>query len=380
MYQILIVDDVKLNRQLFRAGLNELESITFLEAANGVEALQIIHEQSVDLIILDLMMPGMDGYQVLTELKSQEQFRSIPVIVCSAMDKIDYIARALDLGAYDYFTKPLTPEQLKVTLPMKVRNALESYSQRTELVRVHEKMQTDLMMASIFQTSLMAGLKEFSSVTMYGQYLPCNEIGGDLFDCVEYDGKVWFIIAEASGDGVVAAMMSTMIKNEFTHCIEEHTSPKDVLGKLNQVFYNIAAGNYYFTAFVGLIDHHTLTWSNGGHIDPLYFSRKNNSVQFLVQESLTVGQCPEATYVDDHMSFDDGDVVMAYTSGLLSDRVFGGERHSAYRDLERYFMDYRQLITEDHQEFFKTMLNLFGNTPNRIACDDIAMMVVAGKA
>lgn len=126
-YQILLVDDVLLNRKVVKVALSALPDVTFLEAADGVNALELIHSQAIDLIILDIVMPGGEaGFEILREVKASVLYKHIPVIVYSAVSDATSIKQALELGACDYLVKPLKPQELQTILPEKVREALNS--------------------------------------------------------------------------------------------------------------------------------------------------------------------------------------------------------------------------------------------------------------
>lgn len=124
-YRILLVDDVLLNRKVLKVALSGLPDVAFLEAPDGVNALEFIHSQTIDLIILDLIMPGEEtGFEVLRKVKANPLHRHIPVIVYSAVSDTASIRQALELGAYDYLIKPLRPQELQTILPEKVKDAL----------------------------------------------------------------------------------------------------------------------------------------------------------------------------------------------------------------------------------------------------------------
>lgn len=149
-YNVLIVDDVSVNRKLIKAILNtKFDNINLFEAEDGVEALSHIVENEIDIIILDLIMPTKDGFDVLKELKCAENTKEIPVIVNSALDDIDSIRKALELGAYDYFTKPLTEEQRSIVLPLKIKNAIKAYEQRKIINETQEQLIITEKMATI---------------------------------------------------------------------------------------------------------------------------------------------------------------------------------------------------------------------------------------
>ncbi|MDU2065251.1 MAG: fused response regulator/phosphatase [Sporomusaceae bacterium] len=379
LYKILVVDDVRLNRRLISSVLSTLESVTFLEAEDGFKAMEALEREPIDLVILDLMMPGKDGYQVLEEVKANEDLKDIPVIVYSAMDDIESIGRALELGAYDYFTKPLTPQQMKVIVPIKVKNALESYSQKKELMSMQVKMQLERMLANVFHTMLMTEVKNFPSLQMFGKYVPCQDIGGVFYDCVQEENKVWFIMAEMSGQGVTAAMTAAMGKIEFAHSIKAGRTPAAVLEQMNQSFYQMLKGAQPFDAFVGVIEGETLTWANGGNCYPLFYSAKTDTALCLHQESCSVGQQENVTYTDEQKTFLPGDMLLISTEGLFDAMIIEEEKNIG-EDLQRYFMSYKYLLHSNPQGFFDTILNLVGNVQNQKIRDDIAVMVLQAKA
>ncbi|CQR72688.1 Chemotaxis protein CheY [Sporomusa ovata DSM 2662] len=132
-YQILLVDDVLLNRKVVKVALSGLPDVTFLEAADGVNALKVIHSETINLAILDLIMPGeVAGFDVLREIKASVLYKHIPIIVYSAVSDTASIKQALELGAYDYLIKPLKPQELQTILPEKVKDALQFPSKKDE--------------------------------------------------------------------------------------------------------------------------------------------------------------------------------------------------------------------------------------------------------
>ena len=120
---LLLVDDEAHNRKLLRMVLRQGD-YTFSEAEDGKQALAILHQENVDLVLLDLMMPSPNGFDVITAMRTSERLRDIPVIVASASTAPDDVERSLSLGAADYFMKPLTEWDIRFQLPIKVRNAI----------------------------------------------------------------------------------------------------------------------------------------------------------------------------------------------------------------------------------------------------------------
>jgi CheY-like chemotaxis protein len=144
-YRLLIVDDEPHHRKLLRMVLRQGD-YEFTEAADGAEALRFLQEMPVDLVILDLMMPQPNGFDVLASITSREEYRRVPVIVASASTSPEDVERSLEYGAVDYFMKPLTEWDIRFQLPIKVRNALALHQASEQRLRA-ERMKAVSAMA-----------------------------------------------------------------------------------------------------------------------------------------------------------------------------------------------------------------------------------------
>lgn len=111
-FSVLIVDDSEMNRELLSRRLSKM-NLELTEASNGEEALKAMKQQSFDLVLLDIMMPVMDGYETLEKMQKNEDTQRIPVIMITALDDVDSAVRCIDMGAVDYITKPFNPTLLK---------------------------------------------------------------------------------------------------------------------------------------------------------------------------------------------------------------------------------------------------------------------------
>ena len=122
-HRLLLVDDEPHNRKLLRMVLRKGEYL-FHEADDGRQALDALERETIDLVLLDLMMPNPNGFDVLHAMRSSDRLRDIPVVVASASTAPDDVERSLNMGAVDYFMKPLTEWDIRFQLPIKVRNAI----------------------------------------------------------------------------------------------------------------------------------------------------------------------------------------------------------------------------------------------------------------
>ncbi len=122
-YSLLVVDDNEMNRDLFTRRL-ERQGYRVTVAINGLQALELMDQTDFDLVLLDIMLPIMNGYQVLEHLKADESLSRIPVIIATSIDEADSKAKCIGLGAEDYLTKPINP----VTLKSRISNCLERHN------------------------------------------------------------------------------------------------------------------------------------------------------------------------------------------------------------------------------------------------------------
>lgn len=156
---ILIVDDTADSRALLSTRLKAL-GLHSEQAENGQEALQKLAEKPFDMVLLDIIMPDMDGYQVLSAIKSDLRFRHIPVIVISAIDEIDSVVRCIQLGAEDYLPKPFNPILLKARIEASLeRKCLRDQEQTLMREIEQERQKADKLLLNIMPESIAVRLK-----------------------------------------------------------------------------------------------------------------------------------------------------------------------------------------------------------------------------
>lgn len=160
---VLIVDDIETNRDLLSRRLKK-QGHTIVMAENGQQALGLLQQQSVDVVLLDIMMPHMNGYEVLEHLKANPALRHIPVIMISALDDIESVVRCIELGAEDYLFKPFNPTLLKARIgacleKKRLRDQEQAYLKRLQ----EEQEKSERLLLSILPKSVAEQLKQNSS-------------------------------------------------------------------------------------------------------------------------------------------------------------------------------------------------------------------------
>jgi len=161
---LLVVDDNEMNRDLLTRRLVK-EGHTVTIAKNGREAVDLVQSSPFDLILLDIMMPEMNGYEVLERLKDDENLRHIPVIMISALDEIDSVVRCIEMGADDYLPKPFNPVLLRARIgasleKKRLRDREVAYRQQIEA----EKRRADDLLHVIFPRNVVQELKDTNEV------------------------------------------------------------------------------------------------------------------------------------------------------------------------------------------------------------------------
>ena len=383
-YRILIADDATMNRMLVKKILSQnLEGSQFEEAQNGQEVLDILEKTTVDLIILDLIMPVMDGYETLKILKSHPINQDIPVIVNSAIPEVNSIEKTLKDGAVDYFTKPLSPNDMNIILPLKARNALKLYDQNRTIIELNRLIQDELKNANTFANIMLPKSGRFKGVDLFIKYHPSLGIGGDLFDCVEQDGKIHFMVADVTGHGIAAGMASSMVKILYRKSIlKKNIMPHEIIEEMNQSIFDIfdfaGEDNYFvFTAFVGIIDHGTLYYANAGQPYPMIFHRYTNNFEEIHQNGFLVGMMEDVAFETEQVALKKNDVIFLYTDGLFC----SGEA-SDFTEWEKVFAVATRLkgaLFDNPNEFLEEVFysfHMIHKANHTDFTDDVAMMLI----
>jgi serine phosphatase RsbU (regulator of sigma subunit) len=318
---ILITDDTKVNRTWVKRCLRN-RGYQFLEAVNGQEALETVRTHQVDLVILDLVMPVLDGFAFLEKLHADPLHASIPVIVNSSLADLASIQRALTLGSYDYFVKTLPQEYLQFILPLKVRNALHAKRLFDNLCAKQAVLEREIQAAGRYQRFLLPKDLQTTGMEVEAFFHPYMGVGGDFFDFIPLtEDKTACLIADVSGHGVLSAMVAAILKPLFQQYIRDTESPLHTLRRLNQNFLTLTDDAHYITAFAGVYDPHryTLCYANAGHPPPLYLHQATGAIEALKATGVFLGLFEDAEWQAEEavLSVVPEDRLLLVTDGVL---------------------------------------------------------------
>jgi phosphoserine phosphatase RsbU/P len=349
---ILIVDDSGVNRKLLNRILAK-EGYQVAEAVDGEEALAKTLELNPDLLLLDVMMPKMDGYEACAVLKEDERTRDIPIIFLSAKAEAEDKIHGLDLGGVDYITKPFDPGEVLA----RVRNQLKIRSLTQQILRANEellekqrRLEEDLKAAAGIQESLLPekdpGIK---NVEFAWRYETCDRIGGDIFNVMRLDEhNLAIYMLDVSGHGVPAALVTVSVhrtlspqmgfiaKNRLSGSppLFEIVPPGEVLHHLDEE-YPIERFEKFFTIVYMILNSKTgtLHYSNAAHPHPILI-RADGSLEALDKGGTIIGMGGSSTFEEDEKQLNPGEKLILYTDGLTEcenehGEFFGEDRFRA---------------------------------------------------
>ncbi|MCB1315468.1 MAG: response regulator [Leptospiraceae bacterium] len=319
--EILCVDDT--------AGiLHLLESLLSKEgyhvscAASGDEAVQRAEETTPDLILLDVTMPGMDGFETCRRLKSIIALRETPVIFLTSRTESDDVVRGFEVGAVDYVFKPFQKPEL-----------LSRIRTHVELRRAREEYRKDLQLAARLQRSIFNGQDQFfNGVQISLNYLPWSSVGGDMYDIsMLTDDVIRIFLADAIGHGIRAALASMLIKSEYDKWKCE-PDMRRVLHAINEHFYTYyREPAEFFPAILVDINHKSksIEYISAGHVQQFYLNHEG--MRTLEPTGGLVGVDLQTTFTIRELPYDPAARLILFTDGLVDQtddemQSFGHER------------------------------------------------------
>ena len=337
---VLVVDDIEDNRDVLARRLRR-QGYTVAIADNGRQALERLRADAFDLVLLDIMMPEMDGYEVLRRLKADEVLRHIPVIMISALDELDSVVRCIEMGAEDYLSKPFEPTLLKARIDacLEKKRARDRETCVFEQLRARnremavwrEAQEADLAMARTTQQTIVSlPVPPITGWQVERVYTPLVQVGGDVYGWRQLDQEVWlFWLADATGHGVAAALFTTLVALLFNHASTETQTAHGILTRVNAEFYSVLRGRSFMTACCAIIEGEgRLSFAGAGH-PPLLLRRRDGVVEALPSGSTMLGIYPTVEIAETVTMLASGEVALLYTDGLHSSRTSSGERLTA---------------------------------------------------
>ena len=330
--EILVVDDDAMSRRVL-GQLLSAAGYNCRVCKDGAEALDTIHERPPSVLLLDFDMPGPNGAEVLRRLRSDQDpaVAQIPAIMLTAHGSEQSEVSCLQAGADDFVTKPVNSSVLRA----RIETQLRLRSMRRQLERQNDELENwrrdlerDLAAARLTQRSLIPqkplSLPGWQIATCYH---PVIQVGGDIYGWLRMkDGRVLFWIADGTGHGAAAALLTTLAKLLFQHGSMDHNSPASLMEGVDNDFRSIFGATSFMTAMCVALDPATgqAQVVGAGHPSLLVVHR-DGTTQSIASVAPPLGLIKRAAFTETTIDLEPGDAFLLYTDGLL--RWTKDERH-----------------------------------------------------
>ena len=359
--KVLIVDDEQISRNVLGKHLRDW-GYEVLEAADGSEGLAICASKHPQIVLTDLFMPKMDGFELCRRIRELSSRRYVYIIILTGMAEPVNLFDGLFAGADDFLGKPLHPAELRARMRTgeRVMNIEEELQERLGkleeanqlMLLANAKMKEDLYAVAKIQSSLLPDtLPILPQVEFSWKYQPRCELAGDGLNVFRMDEKhVAFYVLDVSGSGTSAALLSVALSRALSPFPAQSQllksligeppgyrlqSPAEILGKLNTLFPLDLETNHYFTIFFGVLNvqSRSIKYSVAGHPEPLVL-RANSTVTKVPGRGVPIGFVDDTEYENLTFSFEPGDRLFVFSDGLLDvmdqeNILFGNDRLSA---------------------------------------------------
>ena len=389
---ILAVDDTPANLQVL-AGMLKDRGYKVRPVPSGKLALLAAQRDPPDLILLDINMPEMNGYQVCEQLKADENLKGIPVIFISALtEQLDKV-KAFAIGGVDYITKPFQMEELhaRVETHLKLRRLqVELEVSNERLAKANGRMFRDLKAAARIQETLLPRHAPCVPGADFAWiYRPCDELAGDGLNVIPLgDGKVGLYIIDVSGHGVASALLmvtlsrflsppsepsSILVRDGDVRDRFEITPPAEVADRLNQLFPFDLATEQFATMLYGVLNVATgeFRYVSAGHPGPVHL-RSGADALILESQGFPIGLANEA-YVERSVLLGAGDRLYLYSDGVPEAMDLTGKQFGDARLLEAISRGRSESLQEAVDGLFTEITRWHGSERPQ---DDISILAV----
>ena len=321
--RILVADDDATSRKLLTRILTRA-GFACTEAPDGIEALKQLHEDPPTLLLLDYDMPGMNGAEVLKQMRhdGNANVAQIPAIMLTGHGGEESEVLCLEAGADDFVTKPINDAVLRARIDTQLRlRSMRSQLQKQndELEAWRQNLERDLEAARLTQQSLIPQKPPvLPGWEIAACYRPVIQVGGDIYGWLRMaDGRTLFWIADATGHGASAALLTTLAKLLFHHGTAENSEPAKIMQKVNNDFRSIFGARSFMTAMCVALEAATgrVSVVGAGH-PPLLVARAGGRTEPIPSSAPPLGLLERSEFIETDVDLESGDAFFLYTDGI----------------------------------------------------------------
>lgn len=369
---ILIVDDTAANLQLLTQTLGE-RGHRVRAVTSGARALESAMAEPPDLILLDIRMPEISGFEVCRRLKGEARTREVPILFISALDELPDKVEAFAVGGVDYITKPFHVEE--VLARTETHLALRRLNRRLE--ESNRRLARELNLAGRLQASFLpANLPSAEGWQLAARLQPARETSGDFYAVIPLPQEgLGLLVADVVDKGVAAALLMAMSWGLiWTYSSEHPTSPSRVFEAVNQSLVRHLGGTQFLTAFYGVLDPSTggLSYVNAGQSPPLLVRASGAATERLGLSGPPIGVLDEARWQTRGVTIEAGDGLVCYTDGVTEAEGPAGEPFGEARLLRIVEASRRRSAVETCEAILDSVARHSGG--DRLF-DDVALLI-----
>jgi serine phosphatase RsbU (regulator of sigma subunit) len=329
-HRLLVVDDNEMNRDMLSRRLQR-QGFEVALAEDGQQALDAVAAQAFDLILLDIMMPVMNGYDVLERLKADAALHHIPVIMITAVDDAESVARCIEMGAEDHLPKPFNPAILRA----RIDSALAKKRLRDREQVYARSLERELTIGRQIQASFLPeALPQVPGWELAARFQPARQVAGDFYDAFELpDGRLGLVVSDVCDKGVGAALFMALFRSLVRVLAAQNCGDPDPHAPLVRTVASVndyiaethSRANMFATLFFAVLSPASgeLHYVNAGHEAPLVLGPGPGAPRRLHPSGPAVGLLAGATFRADSVTLPPGSVLIGFTDGVTD--ATGGE-------------------------------------------------------
>jgi phosphoserine phosphatase RsbU/P len=312
--RVLIVDDVKANVDVLAQALRDDHKLSV--ALDGEAALRCVEKNPPDLVLLDIVMPGLDGYEVCRRLRATPASRDIPVMFLSSLEEVKSKTLGFEVGGNDYLTKPFEMMEVKA----RVRSLLKAKAYSDG---VKERMAAELRIARDIQLGILpsdiTGRVAGTNLDICAVLEPAREVGGDLYEVLRLDdGRVLVAVGDVSGKGIPAALFMAVTTTLLRTMARQHAQPEEILLRVNDALAAQNPRGMFVTLLCLIVDPVTgmVRCANAGHPLPVLVRAGAMPGTPLTATAMVSGVMSGVEIGSETMELRPGDTLVLYTDGV----------------------------------------------------------------
>jgi len=327
--RVLLVDDTKSNLDILVEGLKADHKLSL--ALNGETAMQVAARTPPDLVLLDIVMPGIDGYEVCRRMRQMPETAEVPIMFLSSLEEVQSKTRGFEAGANDYLTKPF--EMLEVKARVRSLLKAKAYSDAAK-----EQIASELRVAREIQMGMLphdfAGMEQAYGVNIGAVLEPAREVGGDLYGvCAAGTERLVIFLGDVSGKGIAASMFMVRAISLAQLLAREIIEPERILARLNDELATDNPSGMFVTFLCAVFDSKSgrLALANAGHCRPVLLAAGEPARWAVRNLGTALGFEPGLEFERTELTLHRGDALIIYSDGVSEafnslEECYGNER------------------------------------------------------